>query len=74
MSFYKPGALVYHNIFKDLLRFGIFEIQRFEGIHQNRGDEIIAKPFVVGRNDIPGSIVGGGLFQGIFKGILVLIP
>ena len=49
-------------------------IEFFEGLHDNARNGEIAKPFVIGRNDEPGSIFGAAAGEHSFVGGDIIVP
>jgi len=54
--------------------FGELRIHFFKGFQQEPGDGQVAKPLVVGRNDLPGCMGGGASTEGLFVGFLEFPP
>ena len=51
-----------------------FQIQSFQVLADDPGNCKVAKPFVVGRDHIPGRMLGAALGEGVFIGGLVVVP
>ena len=58
-------------LFQRLLPFIFVGAQR---LNDGLGDGEVAEPFMVGGDDVPGGVLGGGVRQGVGVGRLVLLP
>ena len=57
-----------------LLRFGVAHVQLFEGLHQHGGNDQVAVPLAVGRDDVPRGVFRAGLAEGVFVGLFIVGP
>src|SRR5207249_1683973 len=57
-----------------LLRLRPFHLQSFERIDDRLGDDIIAKPFAIGRDDVPGRMLRAALVDGVLVSRMKLVP
>ena len=50
------------------------EIEGVEGFENGAGDDEAGEPLVVGGDDVPGRMLGGGLLNHFFVSFLIILP